>query len=79
MFTSEANDAYLGLSCHYLTANFKLVSLCPAVEHLIGRQTSANIASCLKQILSNYNIDQAAVSAVVTYNVSNMDLALRLG
>ena len=29
MWTSEANTiAYLGLSCHYLTANFELVSLC---------------------------------------------------
>ena len=44
-----------------------------------GIATGANIASCLKQILSNYNIDQAAVSVVVTYNASNMDLALRLG
>ena len=29
MWASEANTiAYLGLSCHYLTANFELVSLC---------------------------------------------------
>ena len=79
MWTSEANDAYLGLRCHYLTANFELVSLSLAVEHFTGRHTGANIVSCLKQILSNCNIDQAAVSVVVTDNASNMDLALRLG
>ena len=38
-----------------------------------------NIASCLKQILRDFNIDPAAVSAVITDNASNMDLALRLG
>ena len=79
MWTSEDNDAYLGLSCHYSTENFELVSLCLAVEHFTGRHTGANIASCLKQILSNYSIDQAAVSAVITDNASNMDLALHLG
>ena len=51
MWTSEANDAYLGLSCHYLTANFELVSLCLAVEHFTGRHTGANIASCLNRFL----------------------------
>ena len=38
-----------------------------------------NIASCLKQILRDFTIDQAAVSAVITDNASNMDLASRLG
>ena len=79
MWTSEANDAYLGLSCHYWTTNFEMVSLCLAVGHFSGRHTGANIAACLKQILSNYNINQALVSVVVTENASNMYLALRLG
>ena len=62
-----------------MTANFELASLCLAVKHFTGRHTGADIASCFKQILSNYNIDQAAVSTVVTDNASNMDLALCLG
>ncbi|XP_065895777.1 zinc finger BED domain-containing protein 4-like [Dysidea avara] len=56
MWTSEANDAYLGLT---------------------WRHTGVNIASC--QILRDFTIDQAAVSAVITDNASNMDLASRLG
>ncbi|XP_065895773.1 zinc finger BED domain-containing protein 4-like [Dysidea avara] len=79
MWTSEANDAYLGLTCHFLTADFELVSLCLAVEPFTGRHTGVNIASCLKQILRDFTIDQAAVSAVITDNASNMDLASRLG
>ena len=75
----ETNDAYLGLSCHFLTADFEFVSLCLAVEHFTGRHTGVNIASCLKQILSDYTIDRAAVSVVIADNASNMDLALRLG
>jgi len=51
MWKSEANDAYLGLTCHFLTADFELTSLCLAVEPFTGRHTSLNIASCLKQIL----------------------------
>ena len=78
MWTSEANDAYFGLICHCLTANFELASLCLAVKHFTGRHTGANIASCFKQILSNNNIDQATASLVVTDNASNMDLELRL-
>jgi len=79
MWTSEANDAYLGLSCHFLTVDFELVSLCLAVEFFSGRHTEVNIASCLKQILLDYGIHQSAVSAVVADNASNMDLALCLG
>ena len=79
MWTSEANDAYLGLTCHFLTADFELVSLCLAAEPFTGRHTGVNIASCLKHILRDFTIDQAAVSAVITDNASNMDLASRLG
>ena len=65
MWISEDNDAYFGLSCHYLTTTFELVSLCLAIEHFTGRHTGENIAACLKLILSNYSIDQTSVSAVV--------------
>ena len=78
MWTSEANDAYLGLSCHYLTATFEMVLFCHKNEYFSGRHTGANIAACLKQILSNYSINQAFVFVVVTDNASNMDLALHL-
>ena len=47
VWTSEANDAYLGLSCHFLTVNLELVSLCLEVELFSGRHAGANIASCL--------------------------------
>ncbi|XP_065895780.1 zinc finger BED domain-containing protein 4-like [Dysidea avara] len=77
--TSEANNAYLGLTCHFLTADFELVLLCLAVEPFTGRHTGVNIASCLKQILRDFTIDQAAVSAVITDHASNMDLESRLG
>ena len=33
MWTSEANEAYLGLTYHYLTQDFELVSTCLAVQH----------------------------------------------
>ena len=56
MWTSEVNDAYLGLSSHYLIADFELVSLCLTVEYFSGRHTGTNIASCLRQILSDYCI-----------------------
>jgi len=43
MWTLEASNAYLGpgLSCHYLTATFEMVSLCLAVEHFSGRYIGA--------------------------------------
>ena len=79
MWSSEANESYLGLSCHYLTHEFELVSVCLAVEHFSGRHTGVNIAAGIRHILSDYAIDQSAVSAVIADNASNMDLALRLG
>jgi len=51
-----------------LTAGFELASLCLAVEPFTGRHTMVNIASCIKQILRDFNIDLAAVSAVITDN-----------
>lgn len=79
MWSSEANESYLGLSCHYLTHEFELLSVCLAVEHSSGRHTSVNIAAGIRHILSDYAIDQSTVSAVIADNASNMDLALQLG
>ena len=79
MWTSQANDAYLGLSCHFLTVDFELVSLCLTAEQFSGRHTGANIASCLKQILTDYGINYSAVSVVVADYASNMDVAVRIG
>ena len=67
------------LSCHYLTQEFELVSVCLAVEHFSGRHTGVNIASGIRHILTDYAIDYSAVSAVIADNASNIDLALRLG
>ena len=72
-------DYTVTLSCHFLTVDFELVSLCLTVEHFSGRHTGANIASCLKQILTDYGINHSAVSAVVADNASNMDVAVRMG
>ena len=79
MWTSEANEAYLGVSYHYLTQDFELVSVCLAVENFSGQHTGVNIASGIRHILSNYAIDKSTVSAVIADNAANMDLALRLG
>ena len=79
MWTSEANEGYLGVSCHYLTQDFDLVSGCLAVKPFSGRHTGVNIAAGIKNVLGNYSIDQSAVSAVIADNSANMNLALRLG
>jgi len=73
MWTSEANDTYLGLTCHLMTADFELTSLCIVVEPFTEKHTGVNTASCLKQILGDFSIDVAVVSAVITDNASNMD------
>ena len=76
MWTSEVNEAYLRLSCHYLPQEVELVSVCLAVEHFTGWHTGINIASGMRHILSDYAIDQSTVSAVIVDNASNVDLAL---
>ena len=62
-----------------MTADVEPVSLSLAVEPFTGRHTGVNIASCLKQVLRDFSIDLAAVSAIITDNASNMDLASHLG
>ena len=79
MWTSEAHEAYLGLSYHYSTQEFELVSVCLAVEHFTRRHTGVNIASGIRHILSDYAIDQSTVSAVIVDNASNTDIALQVG
>ena len=66
----------IGLSCHYLTQEFKLVFVCLAIEHFSGRHTGVNIALGISHVFSDYAINQSAVSAVVANNALNMDLAL---
>ena len=77
MQTSEANDAYFGLSCYFLKVNFELVSLCLAVEPFFLEDIQEKILfSCLKQMLLDCGIHQ---SAVLAENASNMDLRLYVG
>ena len=53
--------------------------VCLAVQQFTGRHTGINISSSLTQMLSDYSIDNSSVSAVITDNAANVDLAKRLG
>ena len=53
--------------------------VCLAVQHFTGRHTGIYISSCLTRILSDYSIDNTAVSAVITDYAANVDLAMHLG
>ena len=55
------------------------MSVCLAAEHFSGWHTGVNIASGIRHILSDNAIDQSTVSAVITDNALNMDLALWVG
>ena len=75
IWTSCANDAYISLTAHFISADWQMVSCVLATSPFPEQHTGVNIAEKLKQIVISYDIDMKRVRALVHDQGSNMELS----
>ncbi|KAK6196399.1 hypothetical protein SNE40_001632 [Patella caerulea] len=75
IWTSITNHAYISLTAHYLTDDWKLENKLLATRLMANKHTGVNIASYLTDLAKEFNIKD--ITAVVTDNAANMRVALR--
>ena len=78
VWTSRATEAYLGLSCHFITRDWQMKTLNFAIMPLEERHTAANIMTWMEELIEKFNILLAKIKAVVHDNGSNMVAAMRM-
>ncbi|XP_059183544.1 E3 SUMO-protein ligase ZBED1-like [Centropristis striata] len=78
VWTSRATEAYLGVSCHFLTEDWKMKTLNLSTMPLEERHTGANIMTWMEEVLAKFDILPTKIKAVVHDSGSNMVAAMRL-
>ena len=63
-WTSIANESYIGVTCHYIDTEWKLLSKCLAVRSHPERHTGENLALSLKEILEQFLPGKVPVGCV---------------
>lgn len=54
IWTSLATEAYLGVTCHFITEDWKMKTLTLATMPLDERHTGANIATWLEGVVAKF-------------------------
>ncbi|RNA02652.1 zinc finger BED domain-containing 1-like [Brachionus plicatilis] len=70
-WTSPANDPYMGLTCHYIDNEDQLQKIPIALKYVPESHTSQNLASSLKKVFHDYNIEHKLTS-ISTDSAANM-------
>ncbi|KAL0808545.1 hypothetical protein ABMA28_012990 [Loxostege sticticalis] len=75
IWTSSVNDAYLGVTAHYIDKDFNLKSVLLDCVPMSGSHTAENIKSIVIRILQDFKLKEK-VLIMVTDNASNMRSAV---
>lgn len=76
-WTSSSNQPFIGLTCHFINANFKLISACLGCIELSEDHTGENISDVVQMIILDYKIPDWKICSIVTDYGSNMLKAVR--
>lgn len=77
-WTSVATEAYLGITCHFLSDDWKLNTFCLTTMPLEERHTGANIAAWIQEAVEKFDIPPSKIVALVHDNGSNIVLAANI-
>ena len=72
MWTSNATEAYLTVTAHYIDDNWRMVSRVLPTREIPKRHTGVNIASRLQTVAKEWNIPDDHIVAIVHDNAANM-------
>ena len=68
----HSTEAYISLTCHFLTSQWEFVDCILATKCLLGHHTGENISATIKEVLTSYEIPESSVSSIVHDQGSNM-------
>ncbi|KAL6463247.1 hypothetical protein MHYP_G00276380 [Metynnis hypsauchen] len=77
-WTSIANEAYLGVTCHFINKDWELTSYNLTTMPLEERHTAVNIAEWVEKAAEKFGFSLSNVLAVVHDNAPNVVAALRI-
>ncbi|KAF1377125.1 hypothetical protein PFLUV_G00197320 [Perca fluviatilis] len=78
IWTSVATEAYLGVTCHYITDDWDMQSICLTTMPLQDRHTASNIAEWLEQVVARFEIPPSKIIAIVRDNGANIVAAANI-
>lgn len=78
VWTSVATEAYLGVTCHYITDDWNMQSICLTTMPLQDRHTASNIAEWLEQVVARFEIPPRKIIAIVHDNGANIVAAANI-
>ncbi|KAI4801496.1 hypothetical protein KUCAC02_019391 [Chaenocephalus aceratus] len=78
VWTSRATEAYLGVSCHFISEDWEMKTLNLATMPLEERHSGVNIMTWLEEVIAKYDILPTKIKAVVDDNGSNIVAAMRM-
>ncbi|KAF3836725.1 hypothetical protein F7725_004189 [Dissostichus mawsoni] len=78
VWTTRATEAYLGVSCHFISEDWEMKTLNLATMPLEERHSGVNIMTWLEEVIAKYDILPTKIKAVVHDNGSNIVAAMRM-
>ncbi|XP_035981203.1 zinc finger BED domain-containing protein 1-like [Fundulus heteroclitus] len=78
IWTSVATEAYLGVTCHYITDDWDMQSISLTTMPLQDRHTASNIAEWLEQVVDRFEIPPSKIIAIVHDNGANIVAAANI-
>ena len=78
IWTSSSTEAYVSLTCHFLTSHWEFVDCVLATKSFPDHPTGENICSTIKEALESYEISDHTVSSIVHDQGSSMRWATNL-
>ena len=78
IWMSSSTEAYISLTCHFLTSQWEFVDCVLATRSFPEHHTKENISSTIKEVLEAYEIADSTVSSIVHDQGSNMRRATNL-
>ena len=76
IWTSSSTEAFLSLTCHFLTSEWEFVDCLLATKCFPEHHIGENISAIIKEVLTSYEIPDSGVSSMVHDQGSNMSRPL---
>ncbi|CAG8850988.1 10798_t:CDS:2, partial [Gigaspora margarita] len=76
LWTSRAHDSYLGITCHWISDEFRIYDLILGVIEMGAYKTTNNIVDSIELILEEFGLEGSKIFSITTDNSSNVKLAI---
>ena len=75
-WTSQAGQAFIGVTIYFITENFQLKPFALTNEELPVSHNAANLATVLQDVLDEWGLSHENLSCVTTDNAANIENAI---